>query len=861
MAKSLVIVESPAKAKTINKYLGKDFIVKSSVGHIRDLPTSSSKEKAAANKTLSKEEKEYQALVDRMGIDPAHGWKARYEILPGKEKVVKELKALAEKAEIVYLATDLDREGEAIAWHLQQIIGGDEQRFKRVVFNEITKNAIQNAFEEPGEVNVDRVNAQQARRFLDRVVGFMVSPLLWKKVARGLSAGRVQSVAVRLVVEREREIKAFVPEEYWTVAADTLTVAKQALQLDVTKQQGKAFKPVNKAEADAALALLNNAGYKVLEREDKPSSSKPQAPFITSTLQQAASTRLGYGVKKTMMLAQRLYEAGHITYMRTDSTNLSVDAVSACRDYIAAQFGKKYLPEQPLSYGSKANAQEAHEAIRPSDVNVLAGSLGDMEADARKLYELIWRQFVACQMPPALYDVTNIIVQAGDFELKAKGRVLRFDGWTKVQPAVKRKDEEDSLLPDVKPGEMLQLQQLNSAQHFTKPTARFSEASLVKELEKRGIGRPSTYASIISTIQDRGYVRVENKRFYAEKMGEIVTDRLVENFNDLMNYDFTANMELKLDDIANGQAQWRKELDSFYGDFYQKLKTAENDPEQGGMRVNQFVLTDIACPTCGRPMGIRTASTGVFLGCSGYNLPPKERCTTTMNLVSGDVAVNVSDEDEMETEALRQKKRCAKCGTAMDSYLIDEQRKLHVCGNNPACDGYQVEQGSFKIKGYDGPLIECDKCGSDMQLKSGRFGKYFGCTNADCKNTRKLLRSGEAAPPKEDPVHLPELKCEKSDAYFVLRDGAAGLFLAASTFPKSRETRAPLVAELAKYRAQLSPKFYYLADAPVKDPEGNPAIVRWSRKTKQQYVMSEKDGKATGWSAWYEAGKWAVTKA
>ena len=861
MAKSLVIVESPAKAKTINKYLGNDFIVKSSVGHIRDLPTSSSKEKSASKKTLSKEEKEYQALVDRMGIDPAHGWKARYEILPGKEKVVKELKALAEKADTVYLATDLDREGEAIAWHLQQIIGGDEQRFKRVVFNEITKNAIQNAFKEPGDVNVDRVHAQQARRFLDRVVGFMVSPLLWKKVARGLSAGRVQSVAVRLVVEREREIKAFVPEEYWTIAADTQTVAAKALQLDVIKQGGKAFKPVNKSQADAALAMLQSARYQVTEREDKPSSSKPQAPFITSTLQQAASTRLGYGVKKTMMLAQRLYEAGHITYMRTDSTNLSADAVAACRDYISNHFGAQYLPEQPLSYGSKANAQEAHEAIRPSDVNVLAGSLVDMEADARKLYELIWRQFVACQMPPALYDVTNITVQAGEFELKAKGRVLRFDGWTKVQPAVKRKDEEENELPDVKPGEALTLAQLHSAQHFTKPPARFSEASLVKELEKRGIGRPSTYASIISTIQERGYVRVENKRFYAEKMGEIVTDRLVENFNDLMSYDFTANMELKLDDIANGQAQWRKELDSFYSDFSQKLKTAENDPDKGGMRVNQVVVTDIACPTCGRPMGIRTASTGVFLGCTGYNLPPKERCTTTMNLVAGDVAVNVSDEDELETEALRQKKRCSKCGTAMDSYLIDESRKLHVCGNNPACDGFSVEQGTFKIKGYDGPLIECDKCGSDMQLKSGRFGKYFGCTNSDCKNTRKLLRSGEAAPPKEDPVHLPELKCEKSDAYFVLRDGAAGLFLAASTFPKSRETRAPLVAELAKYRSQLSPKFYYLADAPVKDPDGNPAIVRWSRKTKQQYVMSEKDGKATGWSAWFENGKWVVTKA
>lgn len=860
MAKSLVIVESPAKAKTINKYLGNDFVVKSSVGHIRDLPTSSSKDKVrVVDKSLSKEQKDYNALVDRMGIDPAHGWKARYEILPGKEKVVKELKALAEKADIVYLATDLDREGEAIAWHLQEIIGGEPEKFKRVVFNEITKSAITNAFVEPGQVNVDQVNAQQARRFLDRVVGFMVSPLLWKKVARGLSAGRVQSVAVRLVVEREREIKAFVPEEYWTLAADTLTKAKQALQLDVVREQGKAFKPVNKQQADKALQQLQHAQFEVKEREDKPSSSKPQAPFITSTLQQAASTRMGYGVKKTMMLAQRLYEAGHITYMRTDSTNLSSEAVSNCRDYIVQQFGKAYLTPEPISYGSKANAQEAHEAVRPSNVSVLASDLGDMEADARKLYELIWRQFVACQMPPAQYDVTNIIVAAADFELKAKGRVLRFDGWTRVQPAVKRKGEEDNELPDVKKGEQLQLQQLQSAQHFTKPAARFSEASLVKELEKRGIGRPSTYAAIISTIQERGYVRAENKRFYAEKMGEIVTDRLVENFDDLMNYDFTANMELTLDDIAKGQRTWRKELDNFYAGFSDKLKLAEQDPELGGMRVNQFVLTDIKCPSCGREMGIRTASTGVFLGCSGYNLPPKERCTTTLNLLSGDEAIKVSDDDELETEALRQKKRCGKCGTAMDSYLIDEQRKLHVCGNNPECDGYELEEGSFKIKGYEGPLIECDKCGADMQLKSGRFGKYFGCTNSECKNTRKLLRSGEAAPPKEDPVYLPELKCEKSETYFVLRDGAAGLFLAAATFPKSRETRAPLVSELKTFRERISPKFYYLADAPVKDKEGNPSIVRWSRKTKQQYVMTEKDGKATGWAAWYEKSKWVVS--
>ncbi len=861
MAKSLVIVESPAKAKTINKYLGSDFIVKSSVGHIRDLPSSSSKEKSKTTDTkLTKAEKEYQALVDRMGIDPEHGWKARYEILEGKEKVVRELKALAEKADTVYLATDLDREGEAIAWHLQHIIGGDAGKFKRVVFNEITKNAIKNAFTEPGQVNQHRVDAQQARRFLDRVVGFMVSPLLWKKIARGLSAGRVQSVAVRLVVEREREIKAFVPEEYWTVDADVLNERKAPLRLEVARHQGKAFRPINQQQTEAAVSVLQHASYKVTEREDKPSSSRPQAPFITSTLQQAASTRLGYGVKKTMMLAQRLYEAGHITYMRTDSTNLSAEAVTSVREFIKSQFGAQYLPAEPQSYGSKANAQEAHEAIRPSDVAIQASALGDMEADARKLYELIWRQFVACQMPPALYDVTNITVQAGDFELKTKGRVLRFDGWTRVQPAQKRKDEEDNELPDLRVGEMLQLQQLLPAQHFTKPPARFSEASLVKELEKRGIGRPSTYASIISTIQERGYVKVDNKRFYAEKMGEIVTDRLVENFNDLMNYDFTANMELKLDDIASGNLAWRKVLDQFYGDFSKRLKVAEGDAGEGGMRANQFVLTDIDCPTCGRKMGIRTASTGVFLGCSGYNLPPKERCTTTMNLVPGDEAVLVADDDELETEVLRHKKRCGKCGTAMDSYLLDEGRKLYVCGNNPSCDGHLIENGTFKIKGYDGPLIECEKCGSDMQLKSGRFGKYFGCTNSDCKNTRKLLKNGEAAPPKEDPVHLPELRCEKSDAYFVLRDGAAGLFLAASTFPKSRETRAPLVAELQRFKERLMPKFHYLAEAPAADPAGNPTLVRWSRKTKQQYVMSEKDGKATGWMAWFKAGKWVEGK-
>lgn len=869
MGKSLVIVESPAKAKTINKYLGKDFIVKSSVGHVRDLPTAgqstatkkkaapvSSKELSAEEKARLKKEKDRAALIKKMGIDPYHDWEANYQILPGKEKVVAELQKLAKDADSVYLATDLDREGEAIAWHLREIIGGDEERYKRVVFNEITKNAIQQAFQQPGELNMAGVNAQQARRFMDRVVGFMVSPLLWKKVARGLSAGRVQSVAVKLLVEREREIKAFVPEEFWDIHADTLTPSQEAFRLLVAQKDGVAFKPSNETDAMAAVAALQKARYEVCKREDKPTSSKPSAPFITSTLQQAASTRLGYGVKKTMMLAQRLYEAGYITYMRTDSTNLSSEAVDAVRDYITSEFGDAYLPGKPNVYGSKEGAQEAHEAIRPSSVSVKAEDLEGMEADAHKLYALIWNQFVACQMTPAKYDSTTVSVKADEYTLKAKGRILKFDGWTRVQRPLGK--NEDQILPAVQVGETLALEKLDPKQHFTKPPARYTEAALVKELEKRGIGRPSTYASIISTIQDRGYVKVDQRRFYAEKMGEIVTDRLDDSFEDLMNYDFTARMEQKLDQIAEGETNWKGVLDNFFEDFSHNLEQAEQDEDHGGMKPNHIVMTDILCPTCERPMGIRTASTGVFLGCSGYALPPKERCKTTINLGDEEGIINVLEED-VETAALRAKKRCPICETAMDAYLIDDKRKLHVCGNNPNCDGYIVEKGEFKVKGYDGPVVECDKCGSDMVLKNGRFGKYMDCTSETCKNTRKILKNGEVAPPKEDPVHFPELPCENSDAYFVLRDGASGLFFAASNFPKSRETRAPLVEELAKYKDRISEKFHYLADAPTHDPDGRPAVVRFSRKSKEHYVRTEDDGKPSGWTALFNDGKWEIT--
>jgi DNA topoisomerase-1 len=872
MGKSLVIVESPAKAKTINKYLGNDFIVKSSVGHIRDLPTSGQAKpvdtKARARqaaetrklspekKAIHKKQKAKEQLIARMGINPEKGWEAQYQVLPGKEKVVDELRRLAKTADTVYLATDLDREGEAIAWHLQESIGLAPEKYRRVVFNEITKKAINEAFERPGELDLNRVNAQQARRFLDRVVGYMVSPLLWAKVARGLSAGRVQSVAVRLIVEREREIRAFNPEEFWDLHVQTRAANQAEVRFEVARYQAEKYRPINKSQSDAHVDRLRDAQLRITDREDKPTSSKAAAPFITSTLQQAASTRLGYTVKKTMTMAQRLYEAGHITYMRTDSTNLSQEAVASARDYIADQYGDNYLPEKPVIYGSREGAQEAHEAIRPSYVASKSADLSDMERDAQRLYELVWQRFVACQMLPAKYKSTVLSVATGDYELKARGRVLVFDGYTRVMTQVTKSDDAIEL-PDLKINEDLKLLALEPKQHFTKPPARFTEASLVKELEKQGIGRPSTYASIISTIQERGYVRLESRRFFSEKIGDIVTDRLTESFNDLMQYQFTARLEEYLDDVATGERTWKQVLDSFYADFTRQLDQAEADED--GMRANEPTPTDIECPKCGRPMMIRTGTTGVFLGCSGYSLPPKERCKGTLNLIPGDEALDLDDDEEAEAQAMRHKERCDTCGTAMDSYLIDEGRKLHICGNNPDCTGFKVEKGQYKIKGYDGPTLDCDKCGSEMQLKSGRFGKYFGCTNEECKNTRKLLRNGEAAPPKMDPIPMPELKCIKVDDTYVLRDGAAGLFLAASQFPKNRETRPPLVKELVAHAQELPEKYRYLTKAPKKDDEGRSTVIRFSRKTKEQYVMTEKeDGKASGWKAFYQGSRWLV---
>ena len=654
MGKSLVIVESPAKAKTINKYLGKDFVVKSSIGHIRDLPTSGSASKsdpkerarqAALTRKMSPDEKEaykkqkaHEQLIGRMGVDPEHDWKASYEVLPGKEKVVDELKRLAENADQIYLATDLDREGEAIAWHLREVIGSESKPYRRVVFNEITKKAIQAAFEQPSELNINRVNAQQARRFLDRVVGFMVSPLLWAKVARGLSAGRVQSVAVRLIVEREREIRAFIPEEYWEAFANLKSDSGDDLRAQVVKAAGKEFRPNNEADTTSALDIIRKGPFKVTKREDKPTSSRPAAPFITSTLQQAASTRLGYSVKKTMTLAQRLYEAGYITYMRTDGIDMAPEAVHAARDAIKDRYGAEYVPSSPRMYKNKAkNAQEAHECIRPTEMTLAPDELKVSDPDQRKLYDLIWKRTLASQMEAARMERTTVDVSSADgqVELRATGQVVLFDGFLKIYEEGRddaTTDDDDKRLPQITQGEKADKKTITPEQHFTQPPPRYTEATLVKKMEELGIGRPSTYASIVTTIQDRGYVRKDKNRLIPEDKGRLVTIFLINYFRKYVGYDFTAELEGELDDITSGDREWKDVLDKFWRDFKAHIdETAELRISEVLDKIDEVLAPHLypptedgsdprVCPNCGNGrLSMRTArSGGAFIGCSNY---------------------------------------------------------------------------------------------------------------------------------------------------------------------------------------------------------------------------------------------------
>ena len=712
---------------------------------------------------------------------------------------------------------------------------------------------------DPKEIDLDLVKAYRARRFLDKVIGFELSPLLWKKVARGLSAGRVQSVALRLLDERERLIQEFIPEEFWEVS---MVLNKDDLSIPFLLNRKKSQPLLKKEEAMKIQDLIKSSEISIDEIIKKPVKTKPRAPFITSTLQQAASTKLSFTVKRTMRVAQKLYEAGHITYMRTDAPSLSKESIQDARNFIGERVGEKYLTNAPRIYSSTENAQEAHEAVRPTNAYLTADDLMNHTEEEKRLYQLIWQQYISSQMPDAEYLSTSAKINMGEYTFSAKGREIVFDGYTKISQPFKSDD--DDILPPLEEGEILKLNKVNLDQKFTKPPARFSEAALVKELEKRGIGRPSTYANIISTIQDRGYVEIQNRRFFVKKIGHIVAERLIESFDDIMDYEFTANLENNLDSVARGELNWRNVLDDFYNSFQKDLVSAS---EENGMRGNQPTSTDIIC-TCGKTnMVIRNSSNGVFLGCSGYQNVGDDKCKETLNLVSGDEAISVDDTEEATNLLI--KKRCPKCDTSMDNYLIDENRKLHVCGKNPDCDGYLIEEGLFKIKGYDGPTLECHKCGSEMQLKTGRFGKYFGCLNDNCGATRALQRNGEPKPITMEPIELKNLKCVKCEDHYLLRDSMKGLFLAASQYPKNRETRAPKVHEINKLNLEINEacrflpnkdKHTYLLSAPEKDIDGNEYVIRYNRTDDIHYVASEKDGKKTKWTAVFSDGEWKQNK-
>ena len=762
--KNLVIVESPAKAKTINKYLGADYIVKASMGHVRDLPSKG------------------------MGVD-LKTFMPEYEILTSRSKVITELKRLAKESAEVYLATDLDREGEAIAWHLKEALGIPDEKVKRVIFNAITKAEIQKAFQNPMAIDIDRVNAQQARRILDRIVGYEISPLLWRKVAKGLSAGRVQSVAVRLVVEREREIEAFLPAEFWKIGGifTTKSDGKQCAALaaewskfltsngERTKQDrekwladhlafnaelielaGKKFEASNKEQARTAAELLGFivdseettedaeakgpekfptkfAGhldscppFAVRSIEKKRTTSRPPAPFITSTLQQGASSRLGFGAQRAMRIAQGLYEAGHITYMRTDSTNLSAEALSMARSYIQKEFGPKYLPEKPNFFSSSnKSAQEAHEAIRPTDAGFNpAAAHAKLSTDESKLYTLIWNRFVACQMPPAEFDQTSVTLAAktkqGDAVFKATGRKLVFDGFMRVAGV----SSEDQLLPELAEKQAVYPIELDPTQHFTQPPPRFTEASLVKELERLGIGRPSTYASIIQTIQDRQYVAQQDRRFFATQLGSVVTTKLIQAFPDIMDVGFTAGMELKLDDVEEQHADWIKLLRDFYGPFHGVVEGALGKIEHAGGSASNYT-----CPKCGKPMLYRISKSGFFLACSDRE-----------------------------------------CGTTQPVDLQGKPTLREVSHH------------------------KCPVCGREMIKRRGRFGEFLGCSGYSIKNEKgepscsviiNLDKEGNPLPPKPKPITT-TIACSTCGSPLYLRSGKRGPWLGCSKYPKCR---------------------------------------------------------------------------
>jgi DNA topoisomerase I len=737
LSKGLVIVESPAKAKTIAKYLGKGFTVDASFGHVKDLPKSS------------------------LGVDVESNFDTEYVVIPGKEKILAKLKKLALSADHIYLAPDPDREGEAIASHLADELGnsdkkkkkkkknGEEERIRRVTFNEITQRAVKAAFEHPRGIDLDLVDAQQARRVLDRLVGYQVSPLLWDKVRRGLSAGRVQTVALRLIVDREREIKAFEKKEYWTIDAHLAAAKLPAFDARFLGKGEEKVEIPNGEEAEKIRLALERSDWLVRSVEKKERRRNPTPPFTTSKLQQDSSRKLRFSVKRTMMIAQRLYEGielgeegliGLITYMRTDSTRVSQDAIAEVREYITKEYGANYVPESPNAYKEKKEAQAAHEAIRPTSAMRHPDQVKRyLQEDEFKVYKLIWQRFVASQMNPAVFDQTTVDIDAKSasevFWFRVTGSVPKFDGFLKVYEEAKdAKDEQDEelkhKLPPLEAGQKLTLKSLKPEQHFTEPPPRYNEASLVKELEERGIGRPSTYATILSTIQERQYAQKAGGKFVPTEIGLVVTDLLVENFKDIFDFQYTARLEEELDEIEEGKEKWTDTLSEFYKKFAKDLRYAEKHMENIKRMEKP---TDEKCERCGSPLVIKWGKHGSFFACSTYDKDDPNTCTFTK-----ENPINLPDLDSADMQETSQEEYCENCGRVM---VLKRGR----FGQFMACTGYpdckttrRLDQGK---KVPDIPLDEkCPDCGRNLIIRHGRYGEFTSCSGyPDCKYVKQNL--------------------------------------------------------------------------------------------------------------------------
>jgi len=740
--RSLVIVESPAKAKTINKFLGRNYVVKASMGHVRDLP------------------------VKSLAVDVKHNFKPRFEVVRGRERILAELKKTAKTSTGVFLAADPDREGEAICWHLAQELKPLRKPIHRVMFNEITKRAVQDAFAHPGRIDARKVHAQQARRILDRLVGYKISPLLWEKVRRGISAGRVQSVALRLVVDREKEIRAFVPTEYWTITGQLARVDGIGPEFPARlwRINGEKAAIPSRQEADRILAELEplRGEFRISTLVRKEKRRNPVPPFTTSKLQQEAARKLRFPARRTMQVAQQLYEGievgdegavGLITYMRTDSTRVSPEAQAEARQFIAQRYGAPFLPERPPAYRSGKGAQEAHEAIRPTSVLREPGQLAAyLTREQLALYTLIWNRFVASQMRPALFDTTMAEILAGPYTFRANGQRMTFPGFMQVyvegrdesarggpesREAEPEEEDQERSLPPLAEGETLACRALDATQHFTQPPPRYTEASLVKELEERGIGRPSTYAAILGVIQNRDYVVKDDGKFKPTELGEIVVDLLVESFPRILDYNFTAQMETKLDEIEEGKADWLEAMHKFYGAFTRWLEKAR-DKMRNVKAMEE--PTDLACEKCGRAMVIKWGRFGKFLACSGY-----PECKNTKELPARQGGAGGPDN-----------------------------------GEGAAASG---ENGQGDVVSEGQP---CENCGKPMVLKRGRFGPFLACSGyPEC---RTVVRIAPAKVPARPPEPTDQA-CDKCGAPLVIREGRFGRFLSCSTYPKCKNVK------------------------------------------------------------------------